>query len=291
MAISIPPEEFFASIGEPDASGYTAPLQHKEPAEPAPGADHRRFLQRWQPAPSESEPAEQTRTEERPSFTPAYDPRVDVLQQTVNALLSRPQSGQTEPQKEERGWKQRDFLTPEDAQLLLTSPDPAGQLNKTFNKVAAEVFAPLQEELAKRDHILLGMHQEQQRRQLEAERAAAAQANQQAFYSLHEDLDTPAYRGIVAQEAQAIALESQRNPAAFAGMSNEALFGVLATRVRSTIEAIRGGGEAPANEGSVAGAHTFLERGSGSRGGITTPTNPNSAAMREMDRYVRSGRI
>lgn len=266
MAIDLSPEELFETTGEPDESGFTAP----------PGGG---------PLAPEPAPAR---------YEPAYDPRIDSLQQTVNALLARPQPQPVyypaPQQQQQEGWKAHEFMSKEDAMLLLTSQDPAAQLNKVFNNVAQQLYTPMAQEMAKRDQILLGMHNQQQQYQTQQAQVYRAQTNQQTFYGMHPDLANPIYSPIVAHEAQALAYESQRNPAAFINATDQDVYNHLAQRVAARVEAFRGGGESTYTPPVPARQSTFMEKGSGARQGGGGAPDTNTKALREMTRFMRNGK-
>lgn len=272
MPININPEDLFETVGEPDQSGYTAPHEPTHDHEPEP-----------------------THTQSAPEPS---DQRYDQLQQTVNQLLLRPQPQpvyypipQQQQQPQQQGWQQRDFFTPDDARLLLTSTDPAGALNRSYNQVAEAVYRSFEQEMAKRDAILVGMHQEQQQRHAQYEANMRAYQNQQNFYSAHPDMADPNIAPLVSYEAQQIAHESQRNPAAFINATDADIYNILAQRVQARVAAFQGGQtQQTYTPPAPAPRKTFMERGGGARMSDGVPVDNNTKALREMTRFMRQGR-
>ena len=256
----------------------------------SPLLDHTGFEPPITPVESEYEPPADAAPAYQPLQQTQYlpDPRIDQLQGAVNALLSRPQQPiyippQPQQQPVEQGWKDHQFMTPDDARALLTSPNPESTLNSVFNRVAQQIYAPMAAELSRRDAILVGMHQQNEMRRAQAEQSQRAQHNVGRFYQLFPDLAD--FSSEVQVQAQQIAYESQQNPYAYINITDTDLYSAIAQRVRGRIAQIRGEESytPPAQPQRI-----HMERGSGSRHLTQNQTHdPNTQALRDMDRYKR----
>ncbi len=246
---------------------------------------------------SEPEPVSQ------PSPASVSREEFDGLRQMLGLVLQSQQPRYQEQQPAaapvDYSYKPKDFLTDEDATMILASQRPTGALNKAFNKVAQEVYTPLVGELQKRDQAIAAMYHHLQAREQQQQTQARAQSNQQVFFSQHPE--TKPFEYLVPYEAQIIAIEAQQNPAAFVGKAEKDIHSLLSQRVMARAKMIANAAntESQGDEGepvrlpsaSPAAPRTTLERGSGVRPGPTRVSkDPSRQALNEMSNWMRNGK-
>ena len=246
----------------------------------------------------------------QPSPVDYLGARVDGLANAVSTLIQQQrdanayQQGQRSMQQQQEaqeagqpGWQPRTYFNKADSLALLASQAPEETLNQVFNQVGQSVYEPLRQEIE-----AVRYSNEQLRSDLVAaraleEKARQAQENEQHFYGAYEDLRPYAF--LVPLEAQAIAQESQRNPAAFAGRSEADIYALLAQRVRSRVWYIRGdqdGSQPDASPpeqttGRGLAQRTYMERGSGTRAQAPMQSNdPNVANLSAMHQFLRNAK-
>jgi hypothetical protein len=217
-----------------------------------------------------------------------------LLQQRQQPPLPPPQQS---PPPQPQGWQPKEFLTKEDAAMLLVSQDPAQQLNKVFNNIANTLYSTYTEELRRRDAALEYLYRQQVERAQAEERARLAQQNQQRFFQLHPEVGEYAY--LVPLEAQALAHESQQNPIAYVNKTDVDIYNILAQRVMARVAAIQARAQTTQQQADQydetytapqrgAAQRTQMERGSGTRvSPQATSRDPNKRALTEMARFLR----
>lgn len=269
---------------------------HVPEVEPAPiqrGPSHVYQEDSPRPAP-QPEP-----TPEPAPIAPQQDPRIDSLQQTVNALLyaqAQPRYQQQQPQPQHvptdpyKPWEGKEFLSKEDAVALLTAQDPAQFLNRTFNTVAESVYNPMLEQLRQRDALIAQMNAGYQQQTVRQQQEQLAQRNVQNFYTRHPEIQE--FQDLVPLEVDAIARESQTNPAAFVNRTDQDIYDILAQRVLQRVERYRGATDPGTTDLATPAPvqRTTLERGGGTRPGQKPkPRDSNALALHEMVDHIRNG--
>ena len=217
--------------------------------------------------------------------------RVDGLTQVMNNLIARqvqPQPVyipyQPPPQQPQQGWQPREYMSREQAQSLLLSTEPHTALNTVFNSVAQSLYAPMAQEIQRRDVAIVRLKMEQDQAWARQAQERQAQSNQQTFYELHPEVQP--YQYLVAGEADALEVESRNNPAQFMNRTPEQVYSVLAQRVMSRVEAIKTGTPVQSQPRATPN-RPFMERGSGIRPGQPQqPKDPNKRGLAEMANYL-----
>ena len=260
--------------------------------------------------PNPSAPPAVSTTAETPASAPAVETpapwreQMDGLKQmlslVVQSQMRQPQQPQYqppqshEPQEDPYAFKPKQFVTDEDTNLILTSGKPQEHLNRTFNKVAQEVYTPLVQELKKRDEQISYFTQQQAMRDAAIAQAAKAQENQAKFFQSHPDVAKLAY--LVPMEANYLAQELQQNGRGF-GMDEKATHALLAQRVRERAQMIAQAanpqeGEEPIKQTAAPKApSTYMERSGGVRPGqAKLPSDPSKAELFRMSNYLKNGK-
>ena len=230
--------------------------------------------------------------------------RVDGLANAVSTLIQQQRDAQAyyqgqrslqqAPEPEPTGWQPRTYFTKADSLALLASQAPEDTLNQVFNQVGQSVYEPLRQELETVRYSNERLRSDLVAARALEEQARRAQENEQHFYSAYAALQPYAF--LVPGEAQAIAQESQSNPAAFAGRSEADIYALLAHRVRSRVRYIRGedgsqDNPAPEQTGRGIAQRTFMERGSGTRTQAPAQSkDPNTANLSAMHQFLENAK-